>query len=158
MRHLFRIVLVMLLIVIGNDDLYAQSKLLVVWLKNGEKVYYNLEERPKTTFSGGKVVITTSKLEVNYPLEQLLRYTYENVSSEVAINSTDNIRISQDGNVLTLENLKSKTSVLLFSMDGKLLETHQAQSGHPLSISLDAYPIGIYIIKANGVSYKMMRK
>ena len=102
MRHLFRIVLVMLLIVIGNDDLYAQSKLLVVWLKNGEKVYYNLEERPKTTFSGGKVVITTSKLEVNYPLEQLLRYTYENVSSEVAINSTDNIRISQDGNVLTL--------------------------------------------------------
>jgi len=158
MKSLFRNVFCLLLLFLGSDALCAQSQQLVVWLKNGEKIHYDLEERPKTTFSDANIVITTNTLETNYPLEQVLRYTYENVSTDIRILPDNQIRISQNNNVLTLENLKSNTSVQLFSIDGKLLETHKASSDAPISISLKAYPLGVYIIKANGVTYKMMKK
>ena len=53
------------------------AQTLVVWQKNGKKAYYSLDERPKTTFTATDLVITTHLVTVNYPLSNVLRYTYE---------------------------------------------------------------------------------
>ena len=158
MKHLFSCIVVLLLFIAICNDLCAQSQRLVVWMKSGEKVYYQLEERPKTTFSEGNIVITTNTIEAIYPLEQVLRYTYENVSSDISSLPIDNMRVTQQGNVFTMENMKPETVVHLYSIDGKLLERFKVNSTNAISISLETYPSGVYIIKANGVTYKMMKR
>ena len=56
---------------------------LVVWHKNGEKTYFELNEMPETTFEGGLLVIRSSKTTVSYQMENILRYTYEGVSTSI---------------------------------------------------------------------------
>ena len=56
---------------------------MVVWQRSGEKVYFDLTEEPETTFENGKLVIKTTKTTVYYLLENVLRYTFEGVSTAI---------------------------------------------------------------------------
>ena len=157
-KHLLKILFASLLFIAGYNE-YALSQQLVVWMKNGEKVYYNLKEYPKTTFSGSNVVITTNTMEVAYPLEQVLRYTYENLASDIEALLTDKeVYVSREGDVITFQNLHSAQPIQVFSIDGKLLETHSVNDKQSTSLSLNAYPTGVYIVKVNGTTYKMMKR
>ena len=50
---------------------------LTVLAKDGTKVSYALSERPKVTFSGDDLIITSGDNEVRYPLSQMSRFTFE---------------------------------------------------------------------------------
>lgn len=126
-------------------------------MKSGEKVYYDLEEQPKTTFSGKDIVITTNTLEVTYPLTQVLRYTYDNAVTGIE-STSDGVHISRKGDVVTFQNLSFSTTVQLFTIDGMLLETYDVEKKNSASISLKPYPTGIYILKVGGVSFKMIKR
>ena len=137
----------------------AQTQRLVVWHKDGQKTYYDLAENPKTTFSGTDIVITTSSITINYPLDQILRYTYELQTSGIEIvNHTKPVRVSQNSNEIVFENLKENTRIQVFSLDGKQLSAQMADGQRTLTVSLASYPAGVYIVKANGATYKMTKK
>lgn len=49
---------------------------LQVWMSDDQVVTISLDEEPKTTYSDGKLIITTSKTAVTYPLEDVRKFTY----------------------------------------------------------------------------------
>ena len=131
---------------------------LVVWAKDGTRTYFDLTETPKTTFKETELVITSESLTVSYPLDQVLRYTYELASTgiENVINETP-VRISQYDDAVYLKNLKAGTVVCLYTADGMLVSTQKADGSNAITISLTNRPAGIYIVKANDVIYKMRK-
>lgn len=159
-QMLFKFFFTMLLIAANSTTACGQAQqYLVVWQKSGEKVYFDLTERPRTTFEGSNLVITTTTLTVSYPLEQVLRYTYELPPSGINnVNLSKLVRISHRDNVLYLENLKPGTRIQLFTADGKMIATQQADGTQTITISLAQRPAGVYIVKANDVTYKMMKQ
>ncbi len=153
-----KITMILLLFLQGHA-LFAQSQRLVVWLKNGEKVYFELDESPKTTFDSDNLVITTNTIVVHYPLGEIQRYTYELQSSGIEIASNTKFsRILQKDGSLIFENFKAGTPIHLYATDGKLLKELTADGRQNTTVSLDKYPAGVYIVKANQVTYKIMKK
>ncbi len=147
------------MVLLGSTIMHAQTDRLIVWHKDGQKTYYDLEEKPKTTFVGTDIVITTSTMTINYPLEQVLRYTYELQPSGIEnINMSKPVRVSQRGDNIVFENLKKGTRILLFSTDGKQLASQNADGSKSITISLGNRPAGVYIVKANNITYKMMKR
>ena len=143
----------------SSGCMYAQTQRLVVWLKNGEKVLFDLEERPKTMFSGTDIVIETTNMTVTYSLSQVLRYTYEGNSSGVEIvKSSKDIHVIQKGDELSFENLSNGSIIQLFSTEGILLESWPVKDNPIMTISLANRPTGVYIVKTDGVTYKMMKR
>ena len=61
----------------------SSDQRLVVLKKDGTKVFYDLVEKPKTTFSDGQLVVTTSQATAYYPLDEIVRYTYEGAYDEI---------------------------------------------------------------------------
>ena len=51
---------------------------LAVYAKDGLKVWYALDEKPKITFTDTDLIITTKGVEVSYPLKDMARLIYEN--------------------------------------------------------------------------------
>lgn len=133
---------------------------LVVWQKNGEKVYYLLSDQPETTFEDGLLVISTqSGTTVNYQLKNVLRYTYENVATGVdLLPSERSIEVSRDGDAVTYRNLPEGATVSLYSANGMLIEQQTACDGQPLTISVSQRPSGVYIVKAGKETIKLLRK
>ena len=136
----------------------SSNSKLIIWKNDGSKVMYALDEHPITTFTSEGVTITTNSISVSYPIDNIQKYTYEGIASAIAIPKVDNdILISQKNNEFTFSNLKEGSSIQVYSVDGLLLHSIIVAEKNVL-VSLDSYPCGVYVIKANNVSYKVIKK
>lgn len=139
---------------------FAQSgkQRLVIWQKNGQKIYYDLNEEPRTTFASGKFVITTSSLRTEYPLNTLLRYTYEGISTAIATPEASGMGFTQRGDDIAIRGLEADAEVLLYDTRGTLLDRQHADGQAPVHFSLANRPVGIYIVKLGDQSLKFIKQ
>ena len=82
---------------------HAQQSRLVVWQKSGQKVYFEMDKQPRTTFKGDKIVITTNDMSTEFDRKNILRYTYEGITQEKESMSKDDFGIMQKDDVITVK-------------------------------------------------------
>ena len=128
MHKFIHTLFVLLFTMNGSNLANAQTQQLVVWMDNGDKVLFDLEERPKTIFVANEIVITTDNISVKYPLSKVMRYTYVVSPTSISNTQDEEIKISQRSNVLTFENLKQDTVINVYALDGTLLDTKNAST------------------------------
>ncbi len=138
--------------------LYAQDKYLQVLQKDGQVMSFNLKEEPKTTYSEGKLIITTTKTKISYPLEQVHRFTYSDGTNGIMSTYSMKVTLSDNGEVLTFDGLRPQTSITLYNIAGQLLSITNSDSSPQVKVSVSDLPTGVYIIKVNGVSYKISKR
>ena len=133
---------------------------LVVWQKSGEKTYIDLTDEPVTTFEAGQLVIKTSRTTVYFQLENVLRYTYEGVSSTgIELQPGERlVSVSREGEALTFRNLQEGHVVTLFNTNGMMLEQATATAGQPLTLSVQNRPSGVYFVKVGKETYKLLKR
>lgn len=153
---LIKTTVILLLVMFGINT--ASSQTLVIWQKDGSKVYYSLDECPKTTFTAEELVITTNNTTINYPLSKIQRYTYESGSLGINDTKVKGIAISHHGNQITVTGLLSGKSIYLYSIDGKQLLSKQSDGSNRQTLFLSEFPAGVYIIKAETINYKFMKR
>ena len=137
----------------------ASNKVLQIWQADGQIVTISLNEEPVTTYSEGNLIITTTNTTITYPLEQVDRYTYAMESVSEGDGVPDGIKgiLSNDGETLTFKGLKSTSDICIYSASGQLIRTVKA-NGDKVAVSLSQLPTGVYLVKANGVTYKISKR
>ncbi len=157
MKTLIRITMTMLLLLfIGRGVTMAQR--LVIWQKDGSKVSYNLDEQPKTTFTTEDLVITTATSTISYPLAKIQRYTYEGAQLSVRDVKSQGISISHDGDLIIVKGLASGKNITVYSMDGVQLLSKLSDGAEQLTLSLSSLHLGAYVIKADEITYKFLKR
>ena len=138
----------------------TESARLVVWLKNGQKVYHDLADKPETRFNVGYLMLSTDKVSVTYPLTDVLRYTYEGNIPVVSVPDIKpgEMRFQQGADEMRFDGLAAGTVMEVYSSDGKLLRTQKAVQGQTAVVSLKGQPTGLYIVKIGDASYKFMKR
>ena len=132
---------------------------LKVWKKDKSTVLFALAEKPVTTFSDNKLVIKTSSATVEYPLADILRYTYEGVETGIeTIESENSVVVRQEPDKLQLTNLKSDTEVYLYNASGRLLDILKSNGTDAVTISIASRPQGMYIVKCGSETIKLMKR
>ncbi len=157
-----KLILLMLFCLTSTPKLLAQEDVqrLVVWQKNGEKIYFDLEELPETTFDGSLLIISTSKSNVSFQRENILRYTYEGQMTAIGkpLVQPGEVRVVQTADEMAFDGLSEGTAVALYTADGRMLGSQKAQRGLTTTVSLKTYPSGTYIIKVNDTTYKFLKR
>ena len=139
---------------------WADGRALQIWQTDGQIVTISLNEEPRTTYNEGNLIITTTKTTITYPLEQVWKYTYV---LEGSISEGDGVPdgikaiLSDDGETLSFKGLKSNSDIQLYSAAGQLLRTFKSNSDK-VAVSISQFPTGVYIVKANGITYKLARQ
>jgi hypothetical protein len=120
-----------------------------------------LGDKPKVLFEGKNLRITSTKADVTYALADIIRFTYTNTNptgiNEIAEMDDPTEVCYQDG-TLVLSQLKEGAVVGVYSLDGKLVQ--QLRAGHrgTYRLSLSSLPKGVYIVKADTITYKIMKR
>ena len=136
----------------------ADDMVLQVWLADGQIVSINLNEEPRTTYNEGKLVITTTKTTITYPLENVKRYTYVSSANSINTPNTTGTTFSADGETLTFTGLKTDTSIMLYNVAGRLLHSITPDSAGHAVVSVSRLPKGVYIVKMNDATYKITKR
>ena len=136
----------------------AETQTLVVWQKDGQKVFYSLSDEPRTTFESGKLVITTDKVRVEYSLSDVVRYTYEGCFPEGIEAPVSGTGFKQRGDDICVYGLPKGTDVKLYSTSGVLLDSQCSDGQNALNFSLAGRPAGTYIVSYGDQSLKFIKR
>ena len=148
-----------LLFLLMDITILSYCQKAIIWQKDGSKTYFNLSDNPKSTFTLTDLVISTSKMTVNYPLNKVLRFTYDLTPTEIdnPILNESNI-IIQDNDQLILYNFPAGTNIYVYGIDGKQLINYKVNGDQKQIVSIKDLPNGIYVVKANNISYKVIKR
>ena len=133
---------------------------LVVWAKDGTKVAYALAEKPKVTFTETDLVIIAKGVEVNYSLENMARFTYEEDNTTTAITNmqTDESSFKLNGESLLFPALKTNSTVSVYSLNGVLVFKKTIKQDGEYAFSLSNLNAGVYMVNVNGLTYKIVKR
>ena len=132
--------LVAAMLILSSLRISAEGDILTIWPKEGKAVEYAFSERPRVVYVGNVLRLTTKKTQVDFPVSNLHKFTFDGIGAETVMES---IR-SQD--------TESPTHV--YTADGKLMKTIHAGN----SLSLDGFQRGVYIVKQNKITYKIIKR
>ena len=118
---------------------FAQSTL-NVHQKNGGIVSYAFSEKPVVSYSGNTLVLTTAKVNVEYPLSNLDKLTFEDGEA----NAINQVSMEAPADAVTH----------IYNMSGVLVKSVDASK----PISTDDLTSGVYVITNGKTTYKIIKK
>ena len=117
---------------------------LIVHQKSGGTVEYAFSEKPVVTYSNGNLVISVPGASVEYPLSNMEKFTFGEVSDMVT-------RIKAPVDV-------APQPTYIYNVSGVLMRTFQPGEDGTTPATLDGLPAGTYVIKNGKTSYKVAKK
>ena len=132
-----------------------------VHMMDGQVVTFLLDDEPVTKFEPGQLILQTSgDAPVMYLIENVRKYTYEGLPEgiDAPVVAPGTIVVRQGKDMVALDGLPDKTTVSIYSADGKLLVSRQAVGGQTTVLPMTAFPAGNYIINAGGASFKFVKQ
>lgn len=119
----------------------AQSTL-NIHQKDGAIISYGFAEKPIVTYTGTSIRLTTSKVEVDYPLANLDKFTFgDNDSSQIEVLRTES----------------TNDDMYIYNTNGVLVKSIRLIDGTS-SFQTSELPKGIYIIKNGKTTYKITKR
>ena len=133
---------------------------LVVWAKDGTQVAYALTEQPVITFSETDLLIKTNLVEVNYPLAQMARFSYEKRNETTGLRDlkTDELICAFVGESLVFPYLEKNSIVTFYTPVGQVLFSRTITSAGEYAFPLSYLNAGVYMVNVNGVTCKIVKR
>ena len=132
---------------------------LVVKMKNGAETAFFLKDKPNVTFEGTNLKVVSEKTTTTFALADVLRFTYvKRDPSGIDEQIVDPTEISYEDGVLVISQIKAGASVGVYALDGKLVRQLKAQRAGTYRLSLSELPTGLYLVKADNVTYKITKQ
>lgn len=136
---------------------------LIVWAKDGSKVSYRLNMRPRLTYNDGNIVLSTTETIVEYDAKDINKYTFEELDDNTNIVqpqtiSPANAHLLQQGETVLLEQCEPHSIVQVYAINGKLIDSYTIGGDGTLQISIGQYPKDIYVIKTKHLTHKIVKR
>ena len=142
----------------SDDDNY---NMLMVYTKDGTATSFVLMDKPKVNFEGKNLHIVSRKADVTYAIADVLRFTYvrgTHIGIEDQADEYSAISYQEDDGTLVLSQMKANASVCVYTLDGKLVKELTTQHAGTFRLNLSTLPQGVYIVKADTLTYKLLKR
>ena len=156
MKKLLFLLLLLLALPIGM--LADNQNTLIVKTKDGAQTTFVLQDKPRVTFEGTDLKVVSEKETVAFALADVLRFEYVKKDAlGIDEDVVDPTGVSYQGGVLVISQLRQGASVAVYTLDGKLLRQLTASHSGTYRLNLSELPTGLYLVKADNVTYKITK-
>jgi len=151
--------LAFLLLIPQESKAVDEVETLIIQMKNGSENTFFLKDKPKVTFEGVNLKVSATTGDVSFALADVLRFTYDKRST-TGINEqvTTPTGVAFEGDVLVISQLKANATASIYALDGKLIRQLKPHRTGTYRISLSGLPTGLYLVKADNVTYKITKR
>lgn len=134
-----------------------QETAVVISTKEGEQVRIAVSKHPQVSFTETDLVLTAPEVTLSYPFDNSLKISFGNISGiSEEREQTAAFRITRSS--LDASGLKPCSQACIYSLNGSVVTNGMTDSNGCWHADLDMLPQGIYIIKCNEITYKMILK
>lgn len=138
--------------------MFSQNTL-TIHQKSGGQISFGFDDKPVITYTDNYIVLKTTKTNVQYPLESLLKITFN--ETETAVKPVVDAKapiLSLDSYAVNIAGAKAGVKVTVYSADGKSVNSYKTSPDGDVSFSIADLTEGVYIIKSENLSIKVIKK
>ena len=143
--------LALLLVGIG---LRAQT--LVLHHADGTTTDVQLYLKPRIQFQNDRVLITSTVLDMDYPKENVLRFSYKGLTNDVKAVKRD-ADYSRENGQLVFHGIGQTEKVAVYNTNGIRVPVRLSRSGNDVTLPLASIPSGVYVLSVNGRTSKFSK-
>ena len=135
---------------------------LFLWMKDGSRMAYPLDEDPQVSMDGESLTLQTTKTTLELNARDVMKFTLEDAddftptSMETVAKEKSELHFRQGD--ATITGMKLGGPVQVFDLSGHLLQTLNADGEGFAEVPTGSLPIGIFIIKTESITYKIEKK
>ena len=138
----------------------------VAWLNDGSRTAYALGQHPVVTYTNGELLLTTTQHQVAYTAGDVRKFTFSagdiscdtQLPTSVASPLEQSQQFSlQQGNV-HFSGCRAGSTITVYTIDGKLLHATTTDETGNATIDIASYPAGVYIIKTETITHKIIKR
>ena len=156
MKKVLAIFTLMLLTFCTLPTMAQGNATLVLWHADGTTTDVALYLMPKVEFKNDKVIVTSTVLDMEYPKENILRFSYRGNGTGISTPRTD-ADYSHEGDHLVFHGIASTDKVAIYTANGIRVPAHLTTTSDGVMLSLSSIPQGVYVLSVNGKTSKFTR-
>ena len=134
----------------------AAAQTLVLHHADGTTTDVELYTQPRVQFQGDRVLITSPVLDMDYPKDDILRFTYKGGSLGLSTPKAEADYSREDGR-LVFHNVKATDEVAVYKTNGIRVPVRLSRTGTDAVLSLSEIPSGVYLLSVNGRTSKFTK-
>lgn len=155
-RKLLFLVALLLSIVIPRQTRASDDVQYIIIKTPTQTVAVPLAEHPVITYANDQLVITTAEKQVEVPVAEIAGYTF---TEEVPTSIRDvKVNAQHKQGMMAFNHLQAGTHVALFNAKGEQVRTSTAQADGTAVVDMHGLPKGVYIVRADQLSIKVINK
>ncbi len=160
MKKLLQTTLLLLALLMSAVPLSAADNpvTLVVLTRDNAQHMFVLADKPEVTFEGTDLVVTCVNSTTTFALPDVIRFTYLNATDAVEEINKDETQVNFRDGMIVVNGLKANAAVTVYSVDGRLMRQLKAHEDGNYNLDLSELPTGVYIVKADRVTYKIAKR
>ncbi len=128
---------------------------LVLWQHSGEIVTYSLADKPRIKYSDGEFWVISDKTEIGYPQQDVRKFTLQ-LGAEDTWDTEDGIQDLQD--CISYDNARPGSKVIVYDINGRMIDSYTVSADGNVRYTMENYPAGIYIVKTESTTIKIIKK
>ena len=131
---------------------------LLLWLKDGRQEQYRLQTRPRITYADGQLWVHSSEVSIGYPAEEVRKYTIGGDAAIRVPTGISDVEASRPDDWCQMAKARPGSKILVYDVNGHLLTMGIVAQDGTYQYSLDVYPAGIYLIKTETTTIKIIKR
>lgn len=128
---------------------------MIVTLKDGSEWRFAFADKPVVTCQDGMFVVKTATVEQSTELADIDNYKFD-VNSGANLLEADEATLGYAMGQVAISGLQAGVAVYVYAMDGVLVLSARADEAGRATLDMNACPKGVYIVKANQMSWKII--
>lgn len=139
---------------------------LFVWLSDGHHDAYSFDEKPCIAYYDGGLIISTQTGEYRYEHAKVHKITFSDTDTpkasdtETSVSSveSDSPEMERRGDEVSMRGMIPGGNVYVYDIGGRLMDTLTVGEDGTLTFAISRLSSGIYIIKTETITYKIIKK
>ena len=140
-----------------NPPVEGEDTWLLLWQKDGGIAAYHVNTHPRIKHQGSDFLIISDEVDIAYPVADVRKFTLAKdiTDFEDAIGSIPEDNQFDD---FSMNRARPGSLVNIYDMSGRKIAFHTVGADGSLQYSLDDQPAGIYLIKTETTTIKIIKK
>ena len=135
----------------------GEAQVLVLHHTNGKTTDIELSTQPQITFHNDKVLITSGVLNMEFPEEDVLTFTFRGGSLGIN-NPKVNVDYSKEDGQIVFHGIKPSENIAVYNMKGIRIPVKIQRSCDSATLLLSSIPSGVYLFNVNGKTSKFTKQ
>lgn len=155
MRTRLKLMIPAVLLLAGCLKSVAQT--LVLHHNDGTTTNVELYTKPLVKFQDDKVVVTSTVFNMEYPKEDVLRFTYHGRLSAIS-ETKGKVDCTREDGQLVFHGIRVADKVAVYKPNGIRVPVRLTSTGTDAVLPLSQIPSGVYLLNVNGRTSKFTKK